>query len=339
MIELSELHDAAQKAFPADKLSPDRNASWSLVAEMGWLMLRIPEDEGGLGLGREASSAIHFEMGRVLSRAPLIPAELGLHAVLASDGLVDRAGWIERIAGGDYMPLNMLPGEIAEDDGAFFGTLHGFLEADMASHLVAALPGCYALVPVDAPGVSLVERQVWDPSRRVFDLRLDGFRPELVLAEGDAAVAMHDVIAPEAHIALAADSLGGANGALALTVEYLAMRKQFDRPIGMFQALKHRVADLKTRIVADEALLWSRAAQSPGDMVGIGTLKALACEDYALVTEEMIQLHGGIGLTNEHQCHLFMKRAMLNGRLCGSADVLLERAGRTALAMSCAGSA
>ena len=332
MIELSELHDAAQKAFPADKLSPDRDDSWRLVSEMGWLMLRIPEEAGGLGLGREASSAIHFEMGRVLSRAPLIPAELGLHAVLASEALADKASWIERIAGGEYMPLNMLPGTITENDGAFSGTLGGFFEADMASHLVAALPGCYVLVPVDAPGVSLVERTLWDRTRRVFDIVLDGFRPDLVLSKGDAAKSMHDLIGPEAHLALAADSLGGANGALAQTVEYLAMRKQFDRPLAMFQALKHRVADLKTRIVADEALLWSRAAEAAPDRPGIAALKALACEDYAFVTEEMIQLHGGIGLTDEHHCHLFMKRAMLNDRLCGSGDILFEVAGRNALA-------
>lgn len=333
MIELAELHDAAQKAFPADKLMPGRDESWRLVAEMGWLMLRVPESDGGLGLGREASTAIHFEMGRVLARAPLVPAELGLHAVLASKTLANRESWIERICGGEYVPLNMLGGNIGADGGRFSGTLSGFFEADMASHVIASLPGCYALVPLDAPGVSIRERPVWDASRRLFDLELDGFAPDaaLVLARGDAAQAMHDAISPEAHLAVAADCLGGAHGALAITVEYLKMRKQFDRPIAMFQALKHRAADLRTQIASAEALLWNRAADETASLVRMGALKALAADTYAAVTEEMIQLHGGIGLTDEHQSHLFMKRAMLNRQVCGDGDLLFERAGREAL--------
>ncbi|MDE8651056.1 acyl-CoA dehydrogenase family protein [Novosphingobium album (ex Liu et al. 2023)] len=335
MIELNELTDAAQKAFPADKLSPPRDASWQLVAEMGWLMIRLPENEGGLGLGREASTAIHYEMGRVLSAVPLIPAQLGLHGVLGSETLAERADWIERIAGGAYVPLHMLPTSLeAGADGALTGTVSGVFEADMATAVLARLPDCYALVPLDAKGVGIAERPVWDPSRRLFDLVLSDYRPDpaLIVASGDAANALHDTIGPEAHLALAADSLGGATAALAMSVEYMKMRKQFDRPIAMFQALKHRAADLKTRIVAAEALLWNRARDAGVTNTQMGALKTLAAEVYEFVTEEAIQFHGGIGLTEEHQCHLFMKRAMLNLSLCGSSDLWKERTGREALA-------
>ena len=101
MIELSELRDAVQKAFPADRLAAPRNTAWSLVAEQGWLMISLPEDQGGLGLGRDAAVAIHFELGRVLSSAPLIPALLGLEGIAASSSLADGEGWIERICGGE----------------------------------------------------------------------------------------------------------------------------------------------------------------------------------------------------------------------------------------------
>ena len=80
MIELSELQDAASKAFPADQLRPERDAAWQLAAEMGWLMIDLPEDQGGLGLGRDAAATIHYELGKVLSSAPLIP---GLKALVA----------------------------------------------------------------------------------------------------------------------------------------------------------------------------------------------------------------------------------------------------------------
>jgi alkylation response protein AidB-like acyl-CoA dehydrogenase len=117
-----------------------------------------------------------------------------------------------------------------------------------------------------------------------------------------------------------------------MTVDYLKTRKQFDRPIAMFQALKHRCADLKTRIVSAEALLWARAGDVGASAVQLGALKALACEVFRFTAEEAIQLHGGIGLTEEHNCHLFMKRAELNRWLGGSADRLNEAAGRAALA-------
>lgn len=335
MIELSELQDAAQKAFPADKLVPARDEAWKLVAEMGWLMIELPEELGGLGLGRDASATIHFEMGRVLSSAPLIPALLGLQGIAASTTLANQADWIERLCGGEYVPLHMLPSNVTKrTDGSFDGRISGVFEADMASHVLAGLPGLYALIPLDAPGVTVIERPIWDKSRRLFDIELSGHAidPALVVAEGDAVKALHDAISPAAQLALAAEALGGATATLDMTVEYLKMRKQFERPLAMFQALKHRCADLKIQIGAAEALLWSRVNDPDASVVDCGAAKAHAADVYRVVTEEAIQLHGGIGLTSEHQCHLFMKRAMLNLQLCGGLDHWREAAGRQALA-------
>lgn len=333
MIELNELTDAAQKAFPADALSPGRDESWRLVAEMGWLMVRLPEEDGGLGLDREASAAIHFEMGRVLATTPLIPAQLGLQAVLASE-IAARVEWLERLAGGEYAPLHLLPAKLeAAPNGTLSGVVGGVFDADMAVAVVAKLPGGYALVPTDAPGVSIVERAIWDPSRRLFDIVLDGYAPDpaLMLTDADGAAALHDALAPEAHLAVAADCLGAANAALELTIEYMKMRRQFDRPIAMFQALKHRAADMKARIAVAEALLWNRVRDDAATLVQCGAAKTLAAEAFAFVTEEAIQLHGGIGLTEEHPIHRFMKRAMLNLQLCGSPDLWNERTGRKVL--------
>ena len=334
MIALDELRDAAEKAFPRDRLLPDRAKSWQQVAELGWLMVELSEADGGLGLGPEATTAILFEQGRVLSTAPLIPALLGLRAIAASS-LQDRLGWIERICGGEYVPLNLLPAKVeAEADGTVSGTLAGVFEADMASHALAGLPGMVVLIPLDAAGVAVIERPLWDESRRLFDVELSGFMPDpaLILAQGDAARALHDLISSAAQLALAADALGGANAALDLTVDYLKLRKQFDRPLALFQALKHRVADLKVKIAAAEALLWARAGQADLTPVQAGALRALATQVYAEVAEEAIQLHGGIGLTQEHPCHLFLKRAFLNRTLCGDGDHWNEQAGRAALA-------
>jgi alkylation response protein AidB-like acyl-CoA dehydrogenase len=332
MIELSELRDSVQKAFPADKLCPARDNAWQLATEMGWLMIGLPEDQGGLGLPREAMVAVQFELGRVLCTAPLIPALIALEGIAASETLADRQGWIERICGGEYVPLNMLPGT-ASGTSELSGRLSGFFEADMAGHVLAGLPGRYVLIPLDSPGVTVTERHLWDESRRLFDVELRGYQPDpaLVVAEGEAAKALHDRISPLAQLAIGADSLGGATAALDMTVEYLKTRRQFDRPLAMFQALKHRCADLKTAVVAGEALLWARAADRGAALPQMGAMKAHAAEVFATVCEEMIQLHGGIGLTSEHTCHTFLKRAQLNLQLGGGPDHWYERAGRAAL--------
>ena len=102
-----------------------------------------------------------------------------------------------------------------------------------------------------------------------------------------------------------------------MTVEYLQTRRQFGRPLALFQALKHRCADLKASVTAAEALLsdsLDRASSGQDAAVAMGA-KQFACSVYTRVAEEAIQLHGGIGMTAEHPCHLFLKRAQLNEQL------------------------
>jgi len=125
----------------------------------------------------------------------------------------------------------------------------------------------------------------------------------------------------DAFVGLAADAVGGANALLELTVEHLQVRRQFGRPLALFQALKHRCADLKTLIAAAEALLLDSLGRL-GDAIADAeaelkaeTAKYLASSTYAKVAEEALQLHGGIGMAAEHQCHLFLKRALLNEQL------------------------
>lgn len=336
MIERAELHDAAQKAFPADQLRPSREDSWKLIAEMGWLLLPLPEDAGGLGLGRDAAAAIHFELGKVLSTAPLLTALLTVQALAAAEELPDQAGWIERLTAGEFVTVNLLPADLELTDAGSIrlsGTLPCTLDADLASHTLVVTGDIAMLVPLDGAGVTFAERRLWDESRKLFDVTLTDHvvAPELVVARGAAVRSLVTHLESNLQLALAADSLGGASAALDMTVEYLKTRKQFDRPLAMFQALKHRCADLKVQVSAAEALLWKRASDDNASSVDCGALKARASEVYRIVAEEAIQLHGGIGLTEEHPISLFMKRAMLNLQLGGSIDTWRELAGRQAL--------
>jgi alkylation response protein AidB-like acyl-CoA dehydrogenase len=335
MIELSELRDAASKAFPVDHLRSPREAAWALAAEMGWLMLPVAEEMGGLGLGRNAMAAILCEMGKVLGTAPLIPALLTVQALGAASELADQQSWIERACAGEYIAMNLDRATISLSDDKVLGAhLPAVPDADMASHTLVFAPDFCALVPLDAPGVTLTERRLWDESRRLFDVTVTGhtIAPGMFLARDSQASAIGEQLQAGLVLAIAADSLGGASACLDMTVDYLKTRRQFDRPLAMFQALKHRCADLKIELGAAEALLWSRAHDESATGPDIGAAKVLASDAFRRISEEAIQLHGGIGLTDEHSCHLFLKRAMLNMQLGGDADYWREASGRQALA-------
>jgi alkylation response protein AidB-like acyl-CoA dehydrogenase len=315
----AELQDAASRAFGDANLAPDAEQSWQLIADMGWLMMTVPEPLGGLGLGAEAAGVIHSELGRALVPGPVIAQMLVIEALAAADQLVERDDLIARAMGGEVMTASL------GGSGAFAC----IPDADRATHLLAIDANRIALVPLE--GAKMTPRETWDKTRRLFDVVLARDAVRFAIAEGDAAAALASRLDTQRHFALAGDSLGGTAAILALTIDYLKTRRQFDRPLALFQALKHRVADLKTEHAAAEALFWSRATGN-AHAIDMAALKALATTTYRTVTEEAVQLHGGIGLTMEHHCHLFLKRALLNCALGGDADHWEETAGRHVLA-------
>jgi alkylation response protein AidB-like acyl-CoA dehydrogenase len=327
MIDRRELQDSARKAFGEVALAPDAAKSWALISEMGWLMMAVPEALGGLGLGREALGVVHYEMGRALVPGPAIAQMLAIEALCAADGLARRDDLLARAMEGEVMTASLAPQlSLRELD-----VVIAVPDADRASHLLIDEVDYLRFVPLS--DCTIARRETWDKGRRLFDVEVPD-DAGTVIAEGIAAWALSKHLSSQLAFALAADSLGGADAILALTVDYLKTRRQFDRPLAMFQALKHRVADLKTQLAAAEALLWSRARDPDATPTDLGALKAHATRVYASIAEEAIQLHGGIGLTEEHHCHLFLKRAMLNAALGGDADHWEEAAGRDALSAS-----
>lgn len=313
----AELQRAARQTFGEGGLTPDAEKSWSLITEMGWLMMAVPEAQGGLGLGREAMGVIHSELGRALVPGPAIAQMLVIEALSAADESPERNDLLARAMGGEIITASLSSG----------GKLDCVPDADRASHVLVTAADRVALVPL--AGATITPRDTWDETRRLFDVEITG--DHVTLATGDAAVALGQRIQTLLLFALAGDSLGGADAILELTVDYLKTRRQFDRPLALFQALKHRVADMKTWLSAAEALFWNRALDPAATLGEIGPLKAHATSVYREIAEDAIQLHGGIGLTMEHHCHLFLKRATLNAVLGGDADYWEEQAGRQLL--------
>ena len=326
---LNELRESARQVVEGAGTPAYEDAIWPLVGELGWLLTAVPESLDGLGLGIQELCALHAELGKGLSQAAFLPATLAIDALCESE-LEDRAEWLGRFTAGELATAPLVEPDLALNDGKLTGTAAAVQSADKAGHalLWTADGNLVALVALEQPGVELTERETWDITRRLFDLKLADLSldNQVVLAEGETARKMVTRLRTLRDFGLAADALGGSDALLEMTVEHLRNRNQFGRPLALFQALKHRCADLKTRIAAAEALQnesLSRLADEIGsDEARLASQKCkyLACDVYFRVTEEALQLHGGIGMAVEYPCHLYLKRSMLNDHLGGGAD-------------------
>jgi alkylation response protein AidB-like acyl-CoA dehydrogenase len=326
---------------------------WPQLVELGWLGLEIPEEHGGAGLGFAELCLLLHEQGRVLAGgAFLATTVLGVGA-LAEASEDQRARWLPRVADGDARMTAAvggrrgIPGTCdvqarAEDDG---WTLHGSAGFVLSAPDVDALAvaarhdhGGLTLFLVEAgtPGLDIVPRPTLDASRTLGDLELDGVRvtaADALGAPGQGAGAIAR-LADRAAVAIAADAVGGAEFLLELTVAYLKDREQFGRPIGSFQALKHRAADMLVELTCAREAVAHAARVAPDDAqahAAASIAKAQAGETFALLAGESVSLHGGIGFTWEHDCHLYLKRAGLDRELFGPTAWHHDRLARLAL--------
>jgi len=319
---LNEIRDSVRRVVSAGPLAPDRADAWRTTAELGWLLVSVPEARGGLGLSLEQSAEVHYEVGGALWTAPLFSSLFAAYAASASDRLAREPSREACFARGGCAASSLTHAKADFDGGCLNGLLTAVTDADIAERLLVFGDGVFAFIDLGAEGVETIPRDTWDETRKLFDVRLTDvkIKEESVIAVQDAANHMAVEYESALLLALAADSLGGANTVLAMTVEYLKTRMQFGRPLAMFQALKHRCADLKIRHRAAEALLWSYAQDQEAGRVDYGGLKALCCDLYEEICQEAIQLHGGIAVTEEYDCHRFLKRATLNSQLGGLSD-------------------
>ena len=307
-------------------------ALWQvLAAEVGCSGLLIPESPGGAGASYREAAVMAEEAGRAVAPVPYLGS-----AVVATAAALEAgdAELLSGLAAGTVtaalaVPFAIRPGPglpggvrvVAPQPGdpagqaRLTGTVSGVADALPASVLLVPADGVPAgLYAVDttAPGVSLSPVVSLDQTRQLADLALDSV-PARVVASGPAAAdAVAGALTAGAAI-LAAEQLGLAERCLELTVGYLKERYQFARPVGSFQALKHRLADLWVAISqARAAARYAAACLADGDPdtpVAVALAKA-ACGDTAtLAAQECVQLHGGIGFTWEHPAHLYLKRA------------------------------
>lgn len=316
-VELNELRDSVRQVVDGHEGYGAAAPFWSQCVELGWLMVGIPEELDGLGMGDAAATAVHLELGRGLSGAPAMTTMLAIDAVCNSF-LDDKAGWISTLISGNAATATLAESGVSITDGKLSGTLQAALCADIASHALVWTQDRKTLVLLDLSqtGIDRQPRKTWDETRSLFDVDIRGITlaEQTVLATGEAAVKQINRLLALRDYALAADAIGAATALLAMTVEHLNTRVQFRRPLAMFQALKHRCADMKTAIAASEAMLLD-ALNNTEPMTKAAAAKQLACQNFMNTAEDCLQLHGGIGMADEHPCHLFLKRALLNQQL------------------------
>lgn len=321
---LSQLRDSVRRVIEGTDLLGADDHIWKQSTELGWLLTAVPEELDGLGLGITGTHAIHLELGKGLSGAPYLPATLVIDALCQST-LTDKNSWLERLTGGELATASLADGDLILDDGQNLnGTLTAVQSADVASHVLAWTNNAeqLLLITLDQSGVEWQQRKTWDETRRFYEVHLNALplADQTRLAQGSQAREIVAHLLAQRDFALAADAVGGATALLAMTVDHLQTRVQFRRPLAMFQALKHRCADMKALTAASEAMLFDALLRVEPEPKAAAA-KHLACTSFAKVAEESLQLHGGIGMADEHPCHLFLKRALLNVHLGRRGDV------------------
>ncbi|MGE0386594.1 MAG: acyl-CoA dehydrogenase family protein [Gammaproteobacteria bacterium] len=314
-------------AFIDGRVDLDRTL-WRQAAELGWLGIGLPGECGGLDLGDAGLAVLHRELGRRVAPGPFICTLAAVQALAALEDFPLRRALFERVIAGQAsiaIPATVMDSgapALRIEAGRLQGRLEPLLGAvDAAFALVPARAGAdetWVLLEIDGIAARIAARAAWDPTRTLVALDCDGAVPAQVVAAGDAATLRRDLARQQA-IAVVFDCIGAAGAVFDLTIEYMKTRVQFDRPIASFQALKHRVANLRVRLessgqIATQALDAMVANGADADLWA-ALAKAEAGDHYSFIAGECVQLHGGVGFTWALDCHLYQKRAKLNQAL------------------------
>ncbi|MES3000872.1 MAG: acyl-CoA dehydrogenase family protein [Pseudomonadota bacterium] len=296
--------------------------AWQEMAEMGWAGVVIPMEYGGSDFGCLSMGLILEELGRTLTASPLIASSLAAASALVLGGSdAHKSQWLPKIADGSVIAALAIdegarhaPDRIATvfEDGRISGKKTFVLEGMAAGVLIVSAlgsqgPGLY-LVRADDAGVKRTRLALMD-SRGAANIDFEGASAEPLM--GGAATL--EQVLDRARAGVAAEMLGAALQAFEMTLDYLKVRVQFGQLIGSFQALQHRAArmftDLEISRSAVEAALAAIDAGSTDVRELVSLAKAKMGDTLHLVTNETIQMHGGIGMTDEHDAGLYIKRA------------------------------
>jgi alkylation response protein AidB-like acyl-CoA dehydrogenase len=341
----------AEKAPIAEfrKLRKDPNglgfspAFWRACAELGWTGVLVPEAFGGLEFGVVGAGLIAREMARDLAPSPFLSTSVLAASALARAGSdAQKTEWLQGIARGEAIIAFALdegarPGAISTTatrtasgwrlDGVKHFVLDGHAADAILVAAVAHDEGALFLINGDAPGLFRDARTLVD-GRRVASIRLDGVSLDAGARLKGGAATIEEVV-DIGRAVVSAALCGVAEEAFARTARYLKERRQFDRRIGSFQALQHRAARMHIEIEnawsATLKAMQSVETRANSAALDVAIAKAKASETACMATAECLQMHGGIGMTDEFDIGLFLKRARVDSVLFGDAAFHADR--------------
>jgi alkylation response protein AidB-like acyl-CoA dehydrogenase len=316
---------------------------WQELSELGWPGVMIPEDDGGLGLGASELLVIQEEMGYALAPSPLFSTVSAALLLAAAGTGEQRERWLGPLAQGEARGTIAVWDERSgwAPDRSEIETQNGTLSAikvavpDASSAdfvIVAGADGAHFLVETDASGVTITLTKALDPTRKLFTVELDEAPAEpLAGGRGEQLAHAYATIVT----ALAAESVGVAQRALEMAVAYAKDRKQFDRPIGSYQAVSHRCAQMLLEVEGARSLAywagWALDHEPSTAPRAASMAKAYAGDAAFRVAASALQVHGGIGFTWEHDLHFYLKRGKANAHAFGDSrwhrDRVAELAG------------
>jgi alkylation response protein AidB-like acyl-CoA dehydrogenase len=310
---------------------------WRAMAQqIGLQGLVLPEEHGGSGGSRVEQAVVLEEMGRVLLGGPFLPTVLAAEALVASGDEAAQAEHLPAIAEGERTATLAVveadgrwhaEGTTARgsgDDVRLTGTKELVLDGADADLVLVAARGergvsLYAVLP-GADGLEAERLDPLDLTRPLARLRLRDTPARLVGADG-AAAAVLEQVQRTAAVLLAAEQVGAMSTLVELTAEHARTRRAFGRPIGAFQGVKHRLADMAVRLEMSRSAAYWAAWQPPGSpdaALGAAVAGSYCSESFLQTAKDTIQLHGGTGFTWEHDAHLFLRRARADATLAGS---------------------
>jgi alkylation response protein AidB-like acyl-CoA dehydrogenase len=325
-------------------------SGWKEMAELGWAGLALPEEWGGQGLGIVDLAVLFEEMGYVCAPSPLLSNTIAGLALAFAGSDAQKERWLAPLAAGELRGAPALvdagaPAEpnrfalAAEADGdgvVLDGEKTLVMDAASADFfLVASADGRRHVVEKGAEGVTVTPETSIDPTRRLSSVRLEGVR---VASENTLPGSTEDYwpVFQRACVALAAESTGLAQRSLDMSIAYAKDRQQFGRPIGAYQAVSHRCAQMlletENARSAVYGAAWAADAEPQSLPLAASMAKAYASDAGWRVPDAAIQVHGGIGFTWEHDLHFFLKRGRANAATFGDAKWHRERVADAVLA-------
>jgi len=323
---MTVVRSVVEKGTPADEL-------WAQMVDLGWPALTVPEEFGGLGLGFVELAVVAEELGRAVAPGPFLATVTQFAPAVRHAGTPEQQRrYLGAVAAGDLTRALAVGGDVVAtptDDGwSLSGTVRHVVDGDRADEIAVAarVDDGQRLFVVAGKDVRAAPERTLDQSRRLATVELGATHVDAdrALGEpGDATAAIERAV-DEATAALALEMVGTCQAIFDVVLDYAKERQQFGVPIGSFQAIKHKFADMLVALERARATAYFAAAtiaeDDDGEPLAVAMAKAAVGDAQRLIAQEGIQTMGGIGYTWEHDMHLYVKRAKGSDALLGTSS-------------------